>query len=45
MDVVRASRLGLRRKRMNRKRSKRLFSRTANRARPENVTMRLGTRL
>jgi len=45
MDVVRASRMGMSRKRMNRRKDRKVFARTASRVRPENVTMRGGTRL
>lgn len=44
MDVVKASRYGLGRKRMSKRRDKRVFSKTANKTRIENV-MRGGTRL
>jgi len=45
MDVIRASRQGLGRKRMGRKRDRKVFSRTASKMRTVNVTMRGGTRL
>jgi len=45
MDVVKATRLGLGRKRMKRKRDRKVFSKTAARTRSVNLTMRGGTRL
>lgn len=45
MDVVKASRFGLGRKRMKPRRDRKVFSRTARKSRSENYTIRGGTRL
>lgn len=45
MDVIKASRLGLGRKRMKPRKDRKVFSKTARKMRRVNMTMRGGTRL